>query len=80
MGKLLPHFGNVTYSTSGELSPLLKDPQMMTIGLGTRIFLGGGTGYVVWPGTQFRNDVRSINTVCQLVRPERWLLSVMLAA
>ena len=58
MGKLLPHFGNVTYSTSGELSPLLKDPQMMTIGLGTRIFLGGGTGYIVWPGTQFRNDVK----------------------
>ena len=58
MGKLLPHFGNVTYSTSGELSPLLKDPQMITIGLGTRIFLGGGTGYVVWPGTQFRNDVK----------------------
>jgi len=26
MGKLLPNFGNMNYSTSGELSPLLKDP------------------------------------------------------
>jgi uncharacterized protein (DUF39 family)/ferredoxin len=58
MGKLLPHFGNVTYSTSGELSPLLKDPKMLTIGLGTKIFLCGTEGYVVWPGTQFRNDVK----------------------
>jgi len=59
MGKLLPNFGNVTYSTSGELSPLLKDPNMYTIGLGTRIFLCGTDGYVIWPGTQFRNDVET---------------------
>ncbi|AEH50618.1 homocysteine biosynthesis protein [Pseudothermotoga thermarum] len=57
MGKLLPNFGNVTYSTSGELSPLLKDPKMLTIGLGTRIFLCGTEGYVVWPGTQYRTDI-----------------------
>ncbi len=46
MGSLLPpRFSNVTYSTSGELSPpLLNDPYLRTIGLGTRIFLGGGEG------------------------------------
>lgn len=58
MGKLLPNYGNVNYSTSGELSPLLKDPKMKTIGIGTRIFLGGGVGYVSWYGTQFRSNVR----------------------
>lgn len=58
MGKLLPNYGNVTYSTSGELSPLLKDPKMLTIGLGTKIFLCGTQGYVVWTGTQFRNNVK----------------------
>ncbi|WP_171816311.1 homocysteine biosynthesis protein [Thermotoga profunda] len=58
MGKLLPNYGNVTYSTSGELSPLLKDPKMLTIGLGTKIFLCGAEGYVVWTGTQFRNNVK----------------------
>jgi L-aspartate semialdehyde sulfurtransferase len=52
MGVLLPKMSNVTYSTSGELSPLLKDPELRTIGLGTRIFLGGGIGYVAWEGTQ----------------------------
>ena len=52
MGTLLPHFANMTYSTSGELSPLLKDPKLRTIGIGTRIFLGGASGYVAWQGTQ----------------------------
>ena len=52
MGMLKPDLGNAHYSTSGQLSPLLKDPKFLTIGIGTRIFLGGGTGYVVWNGTQ----------------------------
>jgi uncharacterized protein (DUF39 family) len=52
MGTLLPQMSNATYSTSGELSPLLNDPFYRTIGVGTRIFLGGGIGYVAWEGTQ----------------------------
>jgi uncharacterized protein (DUF39 family) len=56
MGSLLPRLGNANYSTSGELSPLLNDPDMRTIGMGSRIFLGGTTGYVSWYGTQFRTD------------------------
>lgn len=52
MGTLLPRFGNVTYSTAGELSPLLNDPEFRSIGIGTRIFLGGAQGYVAWEGTQ----------------------------
>ncbi len=52
MGTLKPKYGNANYSTSGQLSPLLKDPNFSTIGIGTRIFLGGGIGYVVWNGTQ----------------------------
>ena len=52
MGMLKPGMGNAHYSTSGQLSPLLKDPDFRTIGIGSRIFLGGGIGYVVWNGTQ----------------------------
>lgn len=52
MGTLLPQCSNVTYSTSGELSPLLNDPYYRTIGIGTRVFLGGVQGYVAWEGTQ----------------------------
>jgi uncharacterized protein (DUF39 family) len=52
MGPLRPKMGNANYCTSGQLSPLLNDPYYLTIGIGTRIFLGGGIGYVSWPGTQ----------------------------
>lgn len=52
MGRLQPRMGNANYSSAGQLSPLLNDPCYKTIGIGTRIFLGGGDGYVVWHGTQ----------------------------
>ncbi len=54
MGVLLPNFGNATYCSAGQLSPLLNDPFYRTIGIGTRIFLGGGHGYVAWQGTQHK--------------------------
>ena len=52
MGVLKPNLGNADYSSAGQLSPLLNDPHYKTIGIGTRIFLGGGIGYVAWQGTQ----------------------------
>jgi uncharacterized protein (DUF39 family) len=52
MGALKPNLGNANYCSAGQLSPLLNDPLYRTIGLGTRLFLGGGTGYVAWQGTQ----------------------------
>jgi uncharacterized protein (DUF39 family) len=52
MGPLRPRAGNANYCTSGQLSPLFNDPYYRTIGIGTRIFLGGGVGYVCFPGTQ----------------------------
>lgn len=52
MGPLKSRLGNANYATAGELSPLFNDPYFQTIGLGTRIFLGGGVGYVIGAGTQ----------------------------
>jgi len=57
MGVLRPKLGNANYSSAGALSPLLNDPYFKTIGLGTRIFLGGGVGYVIWHGTQHNPKV-----------------------
>lgn len=57
MGVLKPNLGNANYSTSGQLSPLLNDPYYKTIGIGTKIFLGGGIGFVAWHGTQHNPDV-----------------------
>jgi uncharacterized protein (DUF39 family) len=52
MGVLKPNLGNANYCSAAQLSPLLNDPFYRTIGIGTRIFLGGGIGYVYWNGTQ----------------------------
>lgn len=52
MGSLRPRFGSANFCSAGQLSPLFNDPDYRTIGIGTRIFLGGGLGYVAWSGTQ----------------------------
>ncbi|MFH1678843.1 MAG: homocysteine biosynthesis protein [Candidatus Omnitrophota bacterium] len=58
MGTLKPKLGNANYCSAGQLSPLLNDPYYKTIGIGTKIFLGGGVGYVVWQGTQHNPAVK----------------------
>jgi len=58
MGVLKPKLGNANYCSAGQLSPLFKDPYYKTIGIGTKIFLGGGTGYVAWQGTQHNPTVK----------------------
>jgi len=58
MGVLKPRAGNANYSTSGQLSPLLNDPFYLTLGMGTRIFLGGAKGYIIGPGTQHNPNVK----------------------
>jgi L-aspartate semialdehyde sulfurtransferase len=52
LGLLQPHLGNAVYANPGALSPLLNDPNLNIVGIGTRILLGGGIGYVSWEGTQ----------------------------
>jgi len=56
MGILKPKMHSANYCSAGQLSPLLKDPKYRTIGIGTRIFLAGGVGYVAWNGTQHNPD------------------------
>lgn len=64
MGMLRPRMANANYATSGQLSPLFNDPYYRTIGVGTRIFLGGAQGFVAWPGTQHNpNVLRGANGV-----------------
>ena len=57
MGVLKPKLGNANYCTAGQISPLLNDPYYKTIGIGTKVFLGGGVGYVAWHGTQHNPNV-----------------------
>ena len=74
MGKLLPRFRNATYSGAGCLNPLMNDPDYETIGIGTRIFLGGGQGYVIGEGTQHdpsnRFGTMMVRGDCKQMSPE----------
>jgi len=63
MGILKPKLGNASYSSAGELSPLMNDPELKTIGIGTKIFLGGTTGFVAWNGTQHTTKVKRKNGI-----------------
>jgi uncharacterized protein (DUF39 family)/NAD-dependent dihydropyrimidine dehydrogenase PreA subunit len=65
MGKLLPGCANVTFSGAGELSPLMNDPDLETVGIGTRIFLGGGVGFVTGSGTQHDPGTRFATLMVQ---------------
>jgi len=62
MGTLRPRISNANYCCAGQLSPLMNDPLYKTIGIGTRIFLGGGEGYVTWQGTQHNPGVARTET------------------
>ncbi|MEB3883635.1 homocysteine biosynthesis protein [Lyngbya sp. CCY1209] len=52
LGPLQPFLGNAVYSNPGAIAPLFNDPELKLVGIGTRIFLGGGVGYITWEGTQ----------------------------
>jgi len=52
MGMLKPGMGNANFCSAGYYSPLLCDPLYRSIGIGTKIFLGGGEGFVSFWGTQ----------------------------
>ena len=52
MGTLQPNLGSGNYCSAGQLSPLFNDPYYRAAGIGARVFLGGGIGYVAWHGTQ----------------------------
>jgi uncharacterized protein (DUF39 family) len=52
LGPLQPRLGNAVYSNPGAISPLMNDPDLQLIGIGSKVLLGGGIGYVAWEGTQ----------------------------
>jgi L-aspartate semialdehyde sulfurtransferase len=64
LGILKPRMRNMTYSSAGQLSPLLNDPLYQTIGVGTAVWLAGARGLIYSEGTQHCSAVeRSDNDV-----------------
>ncbi len=91
LGIVKADLGSANYSSAGQLSPLLNDPYFRTIGIGTRIWLGGAQGYVFWPGTQHdpsvprgangvpRGGAGTLATVGDMMRMDpKWIVGVSL--
>ncbi|MCG6895331.1 MAG: methanogenesis marker 16 metalloprotein [Desulfobacteraceae bacterium] len=56
----------------GEINPIQKDPELRTIGIGTRILLNGGTGYVTGSGTRSSRNRPCLSVVADMhgMRPD----------
>ncbi len=52
LGPLQPRLGNAVYANPGAIAPLWNDPELRVLGIGSRVWLGGGIGYIAWEGTQ----------------------------
>lgn len=50
-----------TFSGCGELSPIRRDPEFHTFGVGTRILLNGADGYIMGRGTLSSNNRRNFS-------------------
>jgi len=73
MGSLLPNLCSVNYAGCGEISPLMNDPYLQTIGIGTRIFFCGGDGYISWEGTQYNFEAERDEKTNLPVKPSATL-------
>jgi len=51
-----PHCGGATFSGCGQINPIKNDPLLESVGVGTRILLNGGEGFVVGTGTRSSSD------------------------
>lgn len=55
-----PHLQELTFSGCGHLNPIQNDPGLRTIGIGTRIMVNGGEGFVTGTGTRSSADTPNL--------------------
>jgi putative methanogenesis marker 16 metalloprotein len=60
--------GELSVSGCGDINPLQNDPALLTIGVGTRILLNGGTGYILGRGTRSSRDKPNISAFADMRR------------
>ena len=71
LGVLQPRLGNAVYSNPGAVSPLLNDPDLEVIGIGSRIFLGGAQGSLLGKGLNIFRSSDAYRTVLRWGRRRR---------
>ena len=62
-GIVLPFYSNCVYTGTGELNPLVNDPDGEVIGIGTRVLLSGAQAYIIGEGTQHNPEKGASTTM-----------------
>jgi len=60
--------GELSVSGCGDINPLQNDPALLTIGVGTRILLNGGIGYILGQGTRSSRDKPNLSAFADMRR------------
>ncbi len=61
-----PNYGGVTFSGCGHLNPVQNDPELRTIGVGTRLLFNGAEGFVFSTGTRCSPKYPNLMTVADM--------------
>jgi putative methanogenesis marker 16 metalloprotein len=61
-----PDMKDATLSGCGEINPLQNDPEMETIGIGTRMLMNGAEGFVIGSGTRSSPEKPNLTGVADM--------------
>ncbi len=68
-----PRFAGLTFSGCGHISPLQNDPQLRTVGIGTKVLFNGGEGYVIGAGTRSSPSDPNLMTIADMKSMDPYL-------
>ncbi len=70
--KMKGNYEEMTFCGCGELNPLKNDPELKTIGMGTKVLINGAQGFVTGPGTRSSADHPNLSGVADMhqMKPE----------
>jgi len=60
------NYEEMTFCGCGELNPLENDPELKTIGIGTKVLINGAQGFVTGPGTRSTADKPNLAGVADM--------------
>lgn len=75
-----PRYGGLTFSGCGRLNPVQNDPELRTIGVGTRLLFNGAEGYVFSEGTRCSPKYPNLMTVADMKGMDPRLMGGFLTA
>ncbi len=75
-----PNYGGVAFSGCGHLNPVQNDPELRTIGVGTKVLFNGAEGFVYSTGTRCSPKYPNLMAVADMKGMEPTLMGGFLTA